>query len=180
MSHYDVNKRNNLGKIRKKSTGVLILVDLLAIVFFYVISRFADKLSLNAENVVNFRVFCYACIFVLILLLFVLLVVLTRPSYILQNDLNNIYIVKKYNKVTTIPVIELKKVRARVRSSKKAKRQYGTLIIITTTKKRYKIKNIYNVTDVKKEIMAIIEKLKIYFEGVKHGSKYNQGPTIYE
>lgn len=180
LSHFDVNKRKNLGKLRKKSTGVLILTDLLAIVFFYITSRFAEKLSINVESVANFRFFCYVCIFILILLLFVLIVVLTRPSFILQNDLKNIYIVKKHNNIITLPIVELKKVRARVKSRKKAKRQYGTLIITTTKRKRYVIRNIYNVADVKDEIMVIIEKLQIYFQGVKHGAKHGDGQTRYE
>lgn len=171
MDYYDINERKKLGKVRKKSTAVLILVDLLTIIFFLILSKFADELSLVPEDAKTFRIFCYIAIFVLILLLFVLIVVLTRPSFVLQNDLKNIYIVKKTNKVITIPIQELKNVKAKVRSSKKAKKEYGTLIIKTTTRKKYKIRNIYNVTEVKDNIIVVVEKLQIYFQGVKEGAR---------
>lgn len=174
MVHYDINERRKLGKVRKKSTGVLILSNLLSIIFFWVISKFADKLILAPENVKKFQIACYIVIFVLILLLFVLIVIVTGPSFVLQNDLKNIYIVKKTNKTITIPVIELKSVKAKVKSRKKAKKEYGTLIIRTTTKNKYKIRNIYNVTEVKENIVIIVEKLQIYFQGVEEGSKSYQ------
>ena len=154
--NYNINKKNNLGKVRKKSTVVLILIDLILIAFFFVVLRFKDDLILTLEHKEIFTWMCYASIFLLILMLFVLLVILTGPTYILQNDLQNIYYIKKHNKIIKIPVIELKKVKARVKSPKKSKREYGTLIIITTTKKKYIIKNIYNVTKVKENIMINI------------------------
>lgn len=171
MERYDVNKRNYLGKVRKKSTAVLILADFLSMIFFWVVSMFADELSLTPEYAKILKITSYVSIFALVIIMFILIVVITGPSYVIQNDLMNIYIVKKHNKIITIPVTELKKIRSRVKSGEKAKKTYGTIIIITTNKKRYRVRNIYNVNEVRDDIIRTIEKLQIYYEGVRQGSK---------
>lgn len=173
-NNYDINARKHLGKLRKTSTALLAFIVILLIVFFGIISRFADKLTLTANNADIFRSVCYIAIFMLIMMLFSLLVVLTRPSYILQNDLKNIYIVKKPNRVIEISIAEIKKVKARKKNRKKSKREYGTLFITTKKRQRYKINNLYNVTKVEEDVIVLIEKLEIYYEGMRQGAQEYQ------
>ena len=78
-------------------------------IFFWVVSMFADELSLTPEYAKILKITSYVSIFALVIIMFILIVVITGPSYVIQNDLMNIYIVKKHNKIITIPVTELKR-----------------------------------------------------------------------
>lgn len=169
--NYDINKRNNLAKLRKKPTFIFLFFVVFLIVTAIVLLNYSYIFALTIEEEEMFTIICYISILFLTLLFFILMLRFIRPTYILQNDLKNIYIVKKYNKEIIVPIDQLKKFKVKVKSGKKAKKEYGTLIMATTNRKNYKIKNIYDVTKVKNDIIILIEKLQIYLEGIRQGSK---------
>lgn len=171
--YYDVKEKRSLAKRRKKPTVFLIFLVATLLILFIVLTKNIDKFSVTTENRDIYYMLCLGVIFFCVFLLFALILDLSKPSNILQYDLKNIYIVKKHNKIIEIPIAELKRVRARERSRKKEKKPYGTITLITNKRKRYRIKSVYNVKEVKKEIFVLIEKLQIYYEGMREASRKN-------
>lgn len=171
--NYDINERRPLAKRRKKQIVFLICLVSLMIILFAFLTKNIEKFSVNNRNEEIYHLASLGVIFISIILLFILILDLSKPNNIIQHDLKNIYIVKKHNKIIKIPITELRRVRSRQRSRKKAKKPYGTLILVTNNRKRYFIKNVYDVKEVKKEIFVLIEKLQIYYEGMKEANRKN-------
>lgn len=171
--NYDIKERKPLAKRRKRQIVFLIVLVSIIIVLFTLLTKNIEKFSVNKKNQEIFHTASIGIIFLSVILLFFLILDLLKPNNILQHDLKNIYIVKKHNKITEVPIADLRRVRSRQRSRKKAKKPYGTLVLITKNRKRYYVKNVYDVKEVKKEIFVLIEKLQIYYEGMREASRRN-------
>ncbi|NLN50488.1 MAG: hypothetical protein GX149_02570 [Acholeplasmataceae bacterium] len=168
MTKIDVYERKKLAKRRIKPTVITIFLVIAVIVAAALLLVYKDKFNLTTQDKKTFVYSLSIIVFVFTLLLFYLILRLTRPWAILESDLNNIYICKTAEKEIVVPMVELKSIKTKIKSGKKAKKVFGTLILRTPTK-RYKVKKVIAVDEVEKEIFVLLDKLQFYLEGKRQG-----------
>lgn len=168
--NYDINKVFDMAKLRKKPAFLTLFFVVLLMVATGVVLEFSQEFKLNSDQLQILIIASYISMLFYVQLFLISLLKIIRPTNILKYDLKYIYIVKKRNKPIEISVGEIRNVKSKVKSSKKAKKPHGNVTIITTDRKRYKVKNIYDPKEVEKEVIRCVEKLQIYLEGVRQGS----------
>ncbi len=166
MKKVDINKIKNLAKKRKEIEVAFSLISLAIITLMVWLLTKVDTFNIEdtTHDVILYGSIISIVLFAIIFLIMVLK--LMKPKNILQNDLRMIYYRKTNKKTFEIPIIDIRRVRARVKSGKKSKKQFGVLII-RTKNRRYRIKNILDVENIKKEIETLHERLAAYNEGYK-------------
>lgn len=166
---YDIEKIIPIARRRKRPTFNWLIVMLLFLIAAILLVYYQDHFVIFDGDKNPYLYGAYGSIVLLVILTMIIFIQLFKPNNILRKDLKNIYHYKSHKDIVEIPVSEIKTVRTRVKSSKKSKRSYGT-VIIRTTEKRYRIKRVYDLEEVEKKILSSIDELKIYLQGMEDAS----------
>lgn len=172
MRKNNADKLIKIGKRRKKLIVIFGLIISLLIVLIALGIKYNEIFKLDDKDIKVLMIAFYFSLLFLGFITIVNLIAFFRTNKTLQGDLKNLYYNKRIKGKIIIPLVEINRITARIKSKKikgKKIKSHGTLII--RAKKTYKIKNIKDVEFVENEIKHLIEKQQAYLMGLKAGQK---------
>lgn len=178
MRRFNPTKKTRFGKKRRKPIVMFGFVLIVLIVLLVLGMKFNHIFKLNDDQTTKLILGFYIGIAVSSFILIINTIYFFRARKLLEADLENIYFNKGLKGKIIIPMLEIIKLDAKVKTSKRRIINHGTLII--KAKKTYRIKACNNVEFVKNEIKHLIERQQAYLMGVKAGKEMADEQNILE